>query len=152
MNDINFDTLKAIENLRKTMNSNFVALNTNLTDCAKSLRALANAVEQKGEETKKLYGDNTLYTSSEDYWHPVLGPNGSLPGDEYDWVLVRIRDIGVCTKPYNIPHIAEFRRNSGKWWAEEWDNYYGSNEVPFEVVFWRPIPDEPENNKKEVSI
>lgn len=118
------DLTKMIKESQKNMENVLVALNKNVLDCAKSLRGLADAVK---DETG-------------DYWHPVFGPDGEVPGEDYDWVLVKIRDIGTNNKPYNVPHIAEFRKD-GLWWALEWNEPYGVNEkVPFEVVFWRPIP------------
>lgn len=114
-------TIKAGEMVLKGINDGFRALNTNLVDTANSLRKLAGV------------------QATDDYWHPLFGSQAEAPGPEYDWVLVRIRDIGSSEKPYGVPHIAELRRD-GKWWPLEWDEPYGSDQVPFEVVFWRPIP------------
>lgn len=115
---------KAGEMVLKGINDGFRALNVNLVDAANSLRKIAEAGIQ----------------ATDDYWHLIFGPESvDLPGPEYDWVLVKIRDIGSSEKPYGVPHIAELRKD-GKWWPLEWDEPYGSDQVPFEVVFWRPIP------------
>lgn len=111
-----------LDDLRKTINKNFINLDKNFADSARSLRYLSIGLKEKAD----------------DYWHPVSGPNGSVPGKGYDWVLVKIKDMGINNKPYNCPHIAEFRNE--KWYAQEWDKPYESDEVPFEVVYWRPIP------------
>lgn len=124
-NDI--QSLKRYDAINKTIGEGFRALNINLSDHAESLRKL----------NKFLTEMNRKY-QADDYWHPVFGEDGGFPGPEFDWVLVRIRDAGTNNKPYSVPHIAEVR--NGEWWAQEWDDRYGSEKVPFEVVFWKPIP------------
>lgn len=120
--------VKAITNfgdkINKTMVEGFRAANANLTDCASSLRILDK------QDKAKLEG-----------WKDAIGENAELPGKEYDWVLVKIRDLGPAHAIYGIPHIAKYRPD-GVWWAQEWDAAYKSPEVPFEVVSWRPIPDD----------
>lgn len=125
MSNFDYQLLKVHEVLIKTINNGFLTLNANITDCAKSLQILANSCRK----------------NEEDYWHPVLGENGCVPGPEYDWVLVKIRDISdKNAKIYNIPHIAEY--HNGKWKPQEWFGCYGTPEIPFEVVYWRPIPED----------
>lgn len=118
------------EKLFRTLCKGIEALNVNLTDIAKSLRVLSDREEKKEREC--------------DRWRMAIGPEAELPGEDYDWVLVKIRDDwlklpGSDAKIYSVPHIAEYRRD-GKWWPHEWEEPYGSDEIPFEVVQWRPIP------------
>lgn len=117
---------KIMKDSAKKMENILAALNKNVLSCAESLINLSD----------------TLKRTTDNYWNPVFGPDGEIPGDEYDWVLVKIRDIGTNNKPYNVPHIAEYRKD-GLWWAQEWDKPYGvDNELPFEVVYWRSIPED----------
>lgn len=123
-------SVNVMAEIYKCLNGGFKALNTNLTDCAKSLRKLAESCEKMKE--------------IDDYWHSVLGPDAVFPGKQYDWVLVKIRDDPKLLKlsnhiAYKLPHIAEYR-SDGRWWSQESDKPYGSDELPFEVVSWRPIP------------
>lgn len=100
-------------------------LNENIGSCNKSLQNISDI---------KLKQNN-------DYWHPLFGPGAELP-PENTWVLVKICDINaIDIEPYllyGVPHIAEFR--NGQWFAEEWDGPYETNQVPFKVLCWRPIP------------
>lgn len=119
---------KAGEMVLKGINDGFRAMNVNLVDAAKSLRKLAEETEKK----------------TDDYWHPLFGSEGGCPRPEYDWVLVKIRDDpkflnGTNGEVYNLPHIAELR-SDGNWWPLEWEDHYGTEKVPFEVVYWRPLP------------
>lgn len=79
--------------------------------------------------------------NKEDCWHPVVNEEGlaNLPGEEYDWVLVKIKEM-ITGKPCSVPHIAEFRMGDGRWWSLETDSPYRSSFLPFEVTHWRPIP------------
>lgn len=119
---------KAGEMVLKGLNDGFRAINVNLVDVANSLRKLTE----------------TGILATDDYWHPAIGSYGECPRPDYDWVLVKIRNDpkflkGANGEVYNLPHIAEFR-SDGKWWPLEWDDAYGTESVPFEVVCWRPIP------------
>lgn len=121
---------KAGEMVQKGLIEGLKALNMNIVDCAKSLRKLA-------ETTEKNF---------DDYWHPFFGPDAECPGTEYDWVLVKIRDDPKFSKGsngevYNLPHIAELRSDRN-WWPLEWEDHYGTEKVPFEVVYWRPLPED----------
>lgn len=112
-----------VNKLQKTIAEGFSALNKNLTDCAKSLRILARISE----------------VNNDNYWRNAVGSNEELPGEEYDWVLVKIRDLNsIYTSTYKTPHIAEYR-SDGFWWSQERDLRYGTEELPFEVVEWKPI-------------
>lgn len=107
------------------------ALNVNLTDIAKSLRVISVRAEE--------------YKNSEDYWHPTLGPLGSLPISGFDWVLVMIKDDvrflpnNHVVEYYSVPRIAQYRSDEN-WWSQETNKPYGTEEMPFEVIYWRPIP------------
>lgn len=118
----NMNNSDGINKLQKTLAEGFSALNKNLTDCAKSLRILS-----KNSEV------------SNNYWRNAVGPYAELPGEEYDWVLVKIRDLNnIYASPYKTPHIAEYR-SDGFWWSQERDLQYGTEELPFEVIGWKPI-------------
>lgn len=101
-------------------------INENLVSCSKSLKNISNI---------------NLNQSDDDYWHNLFDLNAELP-PENTWVLVKICDINAINiEPYllyGVPHIAEFR--NGQWFAEEWDGPYETNQVPFKVLCWRPIP------------
>lgn len=128
------EEVKAITNLIRMLADSFRAVNTNLTDVAKSLRKLSDEIEKKNRK-------------DEDYWHPAIGPDAETSKPKYDWVLVKIRDDQNILKGsncgvYNVPHIAEERYDEKmgyRWWPLEWDAPYGTEEVPFEVVEWKPI-------------
>lgn len=116
------------EKMFRTLCKGIEALNVDLIDIAKSLQVLA---------------DRSGKNNGSDRWRMAIGPVAELPGEDYDWVLVKIRDCqlrlpGSAARIYNVPHIAEYR--NGTWWAQELDQPYESDEVPFEVVQWRPIP------------
>lgn len=115
-------TTKSLDRLSKELAEGFKAANANLTDLCKSVRKLSESVAVKDDN----------------YWHPTFGQNGEVPGEEYDWVLVKIREKGSVKEDFGVPHIAEFR--NGRWWAQEIDEPYESELWPFEVRFWRPIP------------
>lgn len=122
------DITKGGEMVLKGLNDGFQAMNFNLMNMANSLRKLAEATEKK----------------TDDYWHPLFGSEAECPGIEYDWVLVKIRDHPDFLHEskgqiYDLPHIAELRSDRN-WYPLEWKEPYGTKEVPFEVVYWRPIP------------
>lgn len=112
-----------IRNLKTVLES----FNKITLDYTETLKNLAYYIERElGEEN--------------DYWHPVFGPDGEVPGDEHSWVLVKIKDIGPAGGIYNVPRIAEYRKD-GLWWALDLNKPYGvDEELPFEVAYWRPIP------------
>lgn len=73
-------------------------------------------------------------------WKAYTGPENA-PGEEYDWVLVKIRDSleylpNSTQEIYNLPMIAEYR--NGAWYNRN-DEILPSRAIPFEVVFWSPI-------------
>lgn len=128
------DNMTSEERKMKELYKWIEALNINLIDIAKSLRILSGRDVSKGEKGKKTR------------WRPAIKIDGldpELPNpEEYDWVLVKIRDDSKFLPSsehdvYNVPHIAEYR--NGKWFSNEWDTPYETVNVPFEVVWWRPI-------------
>lgn len=73
-------------------------------------------------------------------WKAYTGPENA-PGEEYDWVLVKIRDSleylpNSTQEIYNLPMIAEYR--NGAWYNRN-DEILPSKANPFEVAFWSPI-------------
>lgn len=137
-----FKTLvKSIKDIQKNFNTGIRDLN----DCAVSLRKLSEAADESVKIEK--FKNGLQKAKDDDYWHSIFKGEGSergLPGEKYDWVLVKIRDHpdlckGSICQIYNLPHIAEFR-SDGNWWPLEWEDHYGTEKVPFEVIYWRPIP------------
>lgn len=110
------------------------ALNVNLIDIAKSLRILSGRDTSNGEKDKKTR------------WRPAIKIDGfdpELPNpEEYDWVLVKIRDSSKFLPNskhdvHTVPYIAEYR--NGKWFSNVCPTHYETINLPFEVVWWRPI-------------
>lgn len=120
--------MKSGEMVLKGLNNGFRDMNVNLVDVAISLRNIASALENAG----KMNGD---------YWHPAIGPDGKCPGSEYDWVLVKIRTLGRDMRPSGavlpVPRISHFVNER---WENQTGYIYGTEDYPFEVVYWRPIP------------
>lgn len=112
----------------KRMLNAFSAMNKNMTDCAYSLRKIATALEKGGK-------------MNDDYWHPAIGPDGECPRPKYDWVLVKIHTLGRDMMPSGailpVPRISHFVNER---WEDQIGYVYGTEDYPFEVVYWRPIP------------
>lgn len=122
--------VKEIRDLVEVMGNRIQAMNTSVVSVIKSLQGLSKEIEKKERK--------------DDYWHPAIGKDAEDPRPEHDWVLVKIRDdIGLLPtsdgETYPIPRIAEFR-SDGCWWSRESDLRYETDELPFQVVAWRPIP------------
>lgn len=106
-------------------------MNKDIQTCAGSLKNLSNA--------------NQYQYSVGDYWRPVFGPGEEVPGDEYDWVLVEIRWIGSFQPGGNNilypPRIARYNKEEGLWYPIDYGLPYGHESNPFEVLYWRPLPE-----------
>lgn len=115
--------VKAADTVTKGLREVLTALNKNTLDCAQSLRKMAESMDHL-----------------DDFWHPVFGPNGEIPNENYDWVLVKIRSK-EGDKIYPVPLIAHLDRKDHHW-SFQFEELSGNNNQFqfFEVRYWRPIP------------
>lgn len=103
------------------------------------LERIAIALENIAGLLKKKEEDRWVWMTDRDTEEKFPDP------EKYDWVLVKIRMLEDDLKtPYgeviSLPRIAEYR--NGNWHNLETYEKYGTETLPFEVVAWRPLPDD----------
>lgn len=127
MENLDKQLLKNLEQLRKTIECGFKAMNLNLIAGATSLRKM----EEK---------QTTI-----DFWHPTIGSSKENP-EENKWVLVKVaryetRKGDAFVTPNEIlevPYIAKFIK--GRWQVQGWmSDENDFIEHPYAVIAWRPL-------------
>ncbi len=124
--DPTWELVREIRDMNRTIEKGFREMNKTLDNGFKAMN--------------KMLKSNIWTKNNEDYWHPVTGADGGLPGLEYTWVLVKIMenrsgDVNLT------PHIARAEVTNDEkvvWHMLERSMTY--EDIDYTVMFWRPLP------------
>ncbi len=133
MDNVELRTIIKIADGVSKLERELKAINENILDIAKSLRVISERDDQKKS------------SDSENYLHEA---GKELPNKNIGWVLVWVEDMNAREMD-PTPQIAKLcpTNDDVKGFVFHWINQfnahiYESEDWPFRVVYWKPIPKE----------